>query len=237
MRIFFVFLLLMTVSFTSAAAEPAAGSQMGDCLLPKPRVTFNLPPLLVYESDNPVTGKQNHLRILGPLFESYRKADGSSMKAFRPVWSMESKADGRFASDIVWPLSIYRKTRSGSYFWLLPYFGSAGKNDSYERYLFPFWFLERHKNGEYSWFFFPFYGDMHNFFSYQRIQFILFPFYKYGEKNHVAGNGFLWPLFNMEHGPGMKGFRIFPFYAKRTVDGMRENVSWLWPLRNTAQAL
>lgn len=237
MRIFFVFLLLMTVSFASAAAEPAAGSQMGDCLLPKPRITFNLPPLLVYESDNPVTGKQDHLRILGPLFESYRKADGSSMKAFRPVWSMESKADGRFASDIVWPLSIYRKTRSGSYFWLLPYFGSAGKNDSYERYLFPFWFLERHKNGEYSWFFFPFYGDMHNFFSYQRIQFILFPLYKYGEKNHVAGNGFLWPLFNMEHGPGMKGFRIFPFYAKRTVDGMRENVSWLWPLLNTAQSL
>lgn len=65
MRIFFVFLLLMTVSFASAAAEPAAGSQMGDCLLPKPRVTFNLPPLLVYESDNPVTGKQDHLRILG----------------------------------------------------------------------------------------------------------------------------------------------------------------------------
>ena len=77
MRIFFVFLLLMTVSFASTAAEPAAGSQMGDCLLPKPRVTFNLPPLLVYESDNPVTGKQDHLRILGPLFESYRKANGS----------------------------------------------------------------------------------------------------------------------------------------------------------------
>lgn len=71
MRIFFVFLLLMTVSFASAAAEPAAGSQMGDCLLPKPRVTFNLPPLLVYESDNPVTGKQVtcgfSVRCLNPI--------------------------------------------------------------------------------------------------------------------------------------------------------------------------
>ena len=233
MRFFMILAVLAGVSSSAVALEPVQPPCPPE---ENSRISVNLPPLLVYKPDNPVTGKRKHLRILGPLFESYCKADGESLTAFRPVWSMETKADGRFASDIVWPLSIYRKTRSGSYFWLLPYFSSTGKNDSYEHYLFPLWFLERHKNGTCSWFFFPFYGNMYNFFSYQRMQFILFPLYKYGEKNHVVSNGFLWPLFNLEHGPGMKGFRIFPLYAERTVEGIRKNVSFLWPLLNIAQS-
>ena len=232
----YAFGLLTLLAFFSVSASEM--KKMSDPPPPE-RVAFriNLPPLLVFEPDNPVTGRKNRLRILGPLFEHERKADGASMTAIRPFWSAETKSDGRSAADVLWPLSMYRKTRSGSYFWLLPYFLTRGKNDSCEHYLFPFWFLERHADGQYSWFFFPLGGDMRKFFSYDRLQFCLFPLYKYGEKNHAVTRTVLWPVFSAEQAPGMHSFRIFPIYAARTVDGIRENRSILWPLANYAYSL
>ena len=232
----YAFGLLTLLAFFSVSASEM--KKMSDPPPPE-RVAFriNLPPLLVFEPDNPVTGRKNRLRILGPLFEHERKADGASMTAIRPFWSAETKSDGRSAADVLWPLSMYRKTRSGSYFWLLPYFLTRGKNDSCEHYLFPFWFLERHADGQYSWFFFPLGGDMRKFFSYDRLQFCLFPLYKYGEKNHAVTRTVLWPVFSAEQAPGMHSFRIFPIYSARTVDGIRENRSILWPLANYAYSL
>ena len=225
---------LLTAFFLSASETEQTSASPSE---EKDSFRINLPPLAVYEPDNPVTGKKNRLRILGPLFESSRNAEGTSMAALRPLWSTETRPDGRSATDVIWPLSMYRNTRSGSYFWLLPYFTTRGKNDSYEHYLFPFWFLERHTDGKYSWFFFPFYGNMHKFFSYDKLEFLLFPFYKYGEKNHVVTNTYLWPFFSRDRAPGMHSIRIFPFYASRTFEGIRVNRSILWPVANYAYSL
>ncbi len=233
-RYAFVLLPLLAFFFVSASEmKNISGSHPPE----KPAFRINLPPLLVFEPDNPVTGRKNRLRILGPLFESRKNAGGGSMAAFRPLWSMETKSDGRSAADVLWPLSMYRKTRSGAYFWFLPYFTTRGRNDAYEHYLFPFWFLERHADGQYSWFFFPLGGDMRKFFSYDRLQFLLFPLYKYGEKKHAVTNTFFWPFFSTDRAPGMHSLRIFPFYASRTFEGIRENRSILWPLANYAYSL
>ncbi len=197
---------------------------------------INLPPFLVYTPENEVTGARSHLRILGPLYESYER-NGVRVTAFRPLFSWESRQDGRAAADFLWPLSIYRKTRFGTYFWLLPYFNSTGRNQSYEHFLFPCLFLERHKDGRYSWSVFPLYGDLNNFFSYSHFRYILFPLYLHTEKKEVSSNGFCWPLLNVESGPESERFRIFPLYAVSRMDGERENVSILWPLWNSARSL
>ncbi len=196
----------------------------------------NLPPLVVYSSENEVTETSGHLRILGPLFESYKKQDASVI-ALRPFWS--TKTDGDISgTDVLWPLFTHRSLPSGDFWWLLPYFHYSAKNSSaYENFLAPFLYLGRHRDGSLSWFFFPLAGDVREFLSLGQNQFVLWPLYWHNRKNGLESTGILWPVFNQAHGNGVEKIRVFPFYASSQVDGVRLNRSWLWPLLTTAESL
>ncbi len=196
----------------------------------------NLPPFVVYSARNEVTETSGHLRILGPLFETYEK-NNASVAAFRPFWS--TKTEGEISgTDALWPLFTQRSLPSGNFWWLLPYFHySAKEGTAYENLLAPFLYLGRHRDGSLSWFVFPVAGDTREFLSLGQNQFVLWPLYWHNRKNGLESTGILWPLFNRAWGNGVEKIRFFPVYASNRIEEVRLTRSWLWPLLTTAESL
>lgn len=197
---------------------------------------WSLPPFYTEEQFG---SKTKLIRFLGPLGE-IQETEKHSLYSFHPLWSYVDKKGelGNSSSmDILWPFCFMRNSWFGSTRFFFLYYTSSSADGGRMDYVLPFWFSQTGIDKQFSWALFPFYGNMNNFLTYDRLRFILFPFYWHADKGTVSGDGFLWPLINYDSGPHLERWRVFPFYAYADYKGKRKNRTILWPFYSSQQYL
>jgi len=184
-----------------------------------------------------VDGNQRN-RYLGPFIERIESPKKDTAHAFRPFyhrWHIEEDDFNR--TEILWPIWVNRSRENSRYWRFLLNFGwNWDVNDPESRWrlwLLPFYFQGRDAQGESYVALFPLAGSIHEAFFWDKIDFALFPLFIRSRKNDLVANTILWPIFSKTTGPGIKRFRIFPFYAYNEKTGVGRKTSYLWPFLTT----
>jgi len=176
-------------------------------------------------------------RFLGPIGQTVSAPDGNAMQAVHPFYfSLQDAEHDLTRTDVLWPLFV-RRTREDAVYWrfLLSYYWNWDMNDSDSPWRFwslPFYFQGRDHRGEPYLALFPLAGSIHDFFFWDRINFVLFPLFVQSQMNEIQANSFLWPFISRTEGPGIERFRIFPFYGYNTRENEGRRTFVLWPFWN-----
>lgn len=222
----------------AAASALLLASTAGSCALPP--ADLNLAPLLAYESYSEDRG-ESVFEALGGLVSAGRR-DGREHLAVRPlfhhreVFSDETRALRASTSlDFLFPLGHAHAGDGESRAYLFPFFFHTSRLDLEDRrdvdwMLLPFFFGGSADDGAEDYFaFFPFYGEIRNFLSYERVRFALFPLWSQSWKDEREAWFVLWPFFGAASGEGYDMLRLLPFYAHSRVEGKEESLAILWP--------
>tara|TARA_R110002074_G_scaffold111171_1_gene238897 strand:- start:4002 stop:5621 length:1620 start_codon:yes stop_codon:yes gene_type:complete len=195
-------------------------------------------------------------RHLAPLFTELSLAGGDrGIEALGGMVLTRRDAETkRIEYWAVRPFASHRKQPGGrSFSWYLPPFGQrfVRPAETVTQFL-PIWrYAKQHPEGEVvSWQFltlpgfyfakdadgdrksawFLLYGDVDNFLSFDRAQWVLFPVYskfeRYGRTTHNA----LWPIFQWSQGAGGPSWRVWPLYGQLGWEGRYKRKFVLWPL-------
>ncbi|HPN83966.1 MAG TPA: hypothetical protein PK821_01395 [Victivallales bacterium] len=204
---------------------------------------FGVPPAFDYDEGLDLEGKDNELRLLGPIAEFSSKENPSrELYALRPVVSSESKTD-LYAFDVLWPLFAYRENNFEKYWRFFLLYSGCTKSDAGEIVssekphsgLIPFWFYGKDENDARYWALFPLYGETRNFLSYDYLRFIMFPIYLKSHKGETHGESYFWPIWNKDESPSFRKFRFFPFYAYHDRPRSFYRSSYAWPFYHRAE--
>lgn len=180
-----------------------------------------------------VYGNQR-VKYLGPIGDHKTDATGDLIRAVRPFYHMGYQAEGDFRrSEFLWPIGV-RRTRDDSSYTrvLLNFFWNWDVKDpssAWRMWLLPFYFQGRAHDGESYAALFPIYGNLHEFFFWDRIDFTLWPLWVESWKNDVHAKTAFWPLFSKTTGDGIDRFRMFPFYGYSESEGLGRKTFVLWP--------
>ncbi|MHC5062403.1 MAG: hypothetical protein ACYTG5_00345 [Planctomycetota bacterium] len=202
---------------------------------------FNLSPIFRQRLDE--DGNVAELDFLWPIFHYEVTPSGGVDFRIRPFYryleeeeQVASESRTVTEQQFIWPLGMTRSDGEESYSRLFPLWRSHRRlNDQgqWEKdwyFLFPFIWGGKSEDGSEDYFgVFPLYGDFPDFLTYERFQFILFPFYLGLEKDERISNIFLWPFIGYGHGgEGSWWHRFLPLYSY-AVDPSYRRYSFLWP--------
>lgn len=177
-----------------------------------------------------------HGRLLGPLIEWQRDADGSAF-ALRPLfYSSRSAADGSARGFLLYPLVSW--TRSAEQL-SVRFFGIASyvhrrtplpeRPYRSELTIFPFVFYRHAPGSSRSLSVLPFYANVEGFFGYQRIRMLLFPLFLRLEEPLWQRTWLPFPFLSWVGGNAGEGLRVWPIWG-HTVLGSEYESSYLgWP--------
>lgn len=198
---------------------------------------IDLQPLFSLTRENPVLGKKDDIRILGPFFEFYKGSKDSTLLSVRPVVSLE-KENGRSALDILWPLGGMRERGAGTDFWTFCYYHYTSKDSlSSVNHVFPLVYTARNRENSDSWFVFPFCGDVKRYLNLGETFFIMWPLYVRTKQGSMNNHYIIWPFFGWGSGEKGNHIRIFPLYLSREIHEQRVTSSYLWPLLTVSKSL
>ena len=174
--------------------------------------------------------------FLGPFYIQTQTPDRSEV-GFRPLFYKVNDSKNDISEfDFLYPISSYKRRGNSSLtqiFLHLIRFESEKLQSGFtnkELDIFPFIFYRNYENKDQDHFaLFPFYGDLKNKFSKEKIKFFLFPFYLHSQNNGEITNSIIWPFLSFYSGEH-KGFRIWPLWGKRTreKDNLDQRFA-LWP--------
>ena len=201
---------------------------------------FNLSPL--YRQRLDVDGTPLEVDALWPLFHYERTPEGGHDCRIRPFYRRVTEPEtvivGQSAVEhqYLWPLGRHRSDEEQTLNRLWPVrswrdrLDETGQRDVDWYFLFPFFFGGWHEKDDDAYFaFFPLFGDLPDFLTYERFTFALFPLYLRLQKENRLSHMFLWPLIG--YGSGAKGYRwhrFLPFYSYSEWYRYRR-WSVLWP--------
>jgi hypothetical protein len=176
-------------------------------------------------SKAPLTLNQGYRReILGPLL-SYENNEGLAGWTFSPLFSYRKDTEiDRKEWELVYPILTYDSFGRESRFQLFQVVSwSTGKTteDSDKRRftLFPFYFQQRSSNpAENYTAFLPFYGNLTHRLLRDEIHFVMAPLYWQSRKKDVVTDNYVFPLFHLRHGDGLKGWQFWPIVGKEHKD-------------------
>ena len=86
-----------------------------------------------------------------------------------------------------------------------------------------------HEDGRVQRAFFPFFGMVEKFFSFDRGTFALFPFWLRVERYGRTTDHVLFPFISYSRGAGGKAFRFWPFFGVNRWEGRYDRKFFLWP--------
>jgi len=180
------------------------------------------------------------LRILGPLYESRRRADGTEFKAFRPFYSRTyDPSRDRVVRHFLWPVSSVKDLRSERFWHFLPAYGNVfDTSDPGSRWRFvvpPVLFTGRSANGEGYFGLFPLGGKIHEIVGMDTLTFVLFPLYACDVTKDLTTHSIFWPLISWTKGDDVSRFRVAPFYGRSVKEGRWEKEFIMWPLWSSAR--
>ncbi|MCB9881917.1 MAG: hypothetical protein H6834_09015 [Planctomycetes bacterium] len=202
---------------------------LAGCAFPPQEI--NLAPLVAYDDLGP---KDHLIEFLGGI-ASQGMRDGREHLAFRPLFYTEHEGD-RNETDVLWPIGYHQEDAEESKLRIFPLVWSFSRlNDLGERdrdwAVLPF-FLGGTARGEDYFAFFPFFGTLRNFITFDEISFVAFPFWVTHRKADRSGWAILWPLIAKSSGDGYEAFRFLPFYTERERQGKFWGQAILWPFFN-----
>src|SRR5690606_9714125 len=174
---------------------------------------FNLSP--VYRQRLAADGTLLELDVLWPLIHYERTPDGGDDFRVRPFYRRVTEPETATAVGLpavehqfLWPLGRVRsdEQRFAARLFPLWWFQAAPNADGLREtdwyFLFPFfWGGSREDGGEDYFGFFPFWADLPDFLTYDRVLFAFWPLYVRTEKAGRVGHIVLWPLAGHGHGP------------------------------------
>jgi hypothetical protein len=176
----------------------------------------------LFYDEFPLTLDAGHrTEAAGPFYYDQQK-DTETTWAIPPLFShdknpaVESRED-----DFLYPLLTYERYGSQYRWQLIQLFSFAGgreQNDSEKRRftIFPVYFQQRSTdtNDNYTALL-PFYGHLKNRLMRDDIFFVMFPIYSETRKRDVVTDNYLFPFFDLQHGDGLHGWRLWPLLGAR----------------------
>jgi hypothetical protein len=160
-------------------------------------------------------------RFLGPLV-SYHNKDDSEHFTFRPLLSSYDSNEGGIYN-FLYPLGHARKDHS----YFIPFYRSKQLDEDYDTSLTLFFWGKSKKQGSYGGVF-PLYGKLYDRYAKDEMGFLLWPLYSYTKSDNGTRRNFVWPIFTLYEG-AETGFKDFPLYGERKVEGVKESKFFLWP--------
>lgn len=183
-------------------------------------------------------GEETRDQFLGPFVEKYSgpKQDWTAVRPFGIRYEGHGPLNPR-SFYFLYPLYGYRAIDPG-YYWNLfylvrgSYYETNGEMDSRTFEIFPFYYdYDYPHTEEFSyWGILPFYGEVKDRFFFDRIKWVLFPFYTEWENNGETSYGTPWPFIFHRTGAGSSGFAFWPFFGTYERPGHYKYNYFLWPL-------
>ena len=180
------------------------------------------------------SGADLETHLLGPLVE-WRRDSASSALAIRPLFYSSRSADGTSRGFLLYPLVSWSRSPEelsirflgiGSYV--------ARRHPPTERpyqkelTVFPLLFYRRTAAGS-SFSLLPIYGNVEQFFGYQRMRMLLFPLYLRLEEPLWRRTWLLFPFYSRVGGPAGDGWRLWPIYGHTRLGREYESRYVGWP--------
>jgi len=178
---------------------------------------------------------ESRLRMLGPLFETRIAPDGSRFDAMRPFFVRSANPGASsYRTDWMWPFATVRQSlNQKSVRMMSTYYTDFNTSDPKSRYrlwMLPFFFTGRDAEGQTYAAVFPVIGQVNEFLSMDRVQFILFPlFCRYNKMDHQTVD-VLWPFLSYTRGDDIFGIRVLPLYGRTEKANRWQRDFFLWPL-------
>jgi len=190
------------------------------------------------------------LEALGPLVYHQRVED-SRLWAVPPALSYEVNRETDYEQlDVLWPVLTWRRYGAEARLQLLQLFNltsattQAGTN-VHRLTLFPIYFQQWSDAPEQNyWALFPVHGTIRDRFFRDEIRFSLFPLYAQSRKRDVVTVNWLYPVFHVRHGQGLRGWQVWPVAGHERKEPTWKTNAWgetelvpghekwfaLWPL-------
>ncbi len=174
-----------------------------------------------FYSEFPLTLAPGHrTEAAGPLFYDQLRETQRTW-AFPPLFSYSHDPASELTEiDFLYPLLTY--DRYGKQFvWqlgqVLSYAGGPSQTETNRNRFtaFPLYFQQRSSDPSQNYTaVFPFYGHLQNRLFRNEIFFVMWPIYARTRKGEVVTDNYLVPFFDVRHGPGLKGWQLWPFYGE-----------------------
>ena len=161
-------------------------------------------------------------RAVNPLFWRQRRPDGHVEADFLSLLGrFEYVPDRNRSKTRLFPLFWYESERrpdgvQDTDWMLLPFFAGGSSSDSKEDYFA----------------FFPFFGKLKNWLTWDEVNFALFPIYAKTEKAPgIKTTHWMWPFYGRHEGAAT-GWNLWPFYGTYERSGRSKRSYVLWPFWN-----
>src|ERR1043166_1695641 len=182
--------------------------------LPTDAADLSAGPLL---HDFPVTLSAGHrTEALGPLYY-FEEKENQRAWAIPPLIShMKDAATDIEELDFLYPVVTYDRYGSQhrlQFFQLLSFTGGPKQlEDKHEHFtIFPLYFQQRSSKPENNYTaLVPFYGQLKHRLFRDEIFFVMFPIYGQSRKKDVITDNYLYPVFHLRHGDGLRGWQFWP---------------------------
>ena len=197
------------------------------------RSEINLAPLYSRLS---TAGGDTETEALGGALVTRRDGTTGQLEywALRPLTSWRRVDEARSFSWFLPPFGTRRSSPEETVTQMLPVFRYASQtpengSDTWSLLTLPgiFWAKTHHGEIRRAWL--PFGGVLEHFFSYDRIEFLLFPLFVRTTRNGRVSYHFLWPIFSLGTGAGGTAWRAWPLVTNNRWEGRYERWSMLWP--------
>lgn len=153
---------------------------------------------------------------IGPLFYS-QSFDEISQWALPPLMSYtHDRGVDSTEFDILYPLLTYDRFGAEYRFQIFQLFNFAGGQaqigtNKHRFSLFPIYLQQRSADSSQNYTsFLPFYGRLQNRFFRDEVFYVMMPLYVHSRKRDVITDNFVFPIFHLRHGNGLKGWQFWP---------------------------
>ncbi len=199
-----------------------------------PRSERHLAPLFTHLS---VAGGDTEIELAGGAIQMRWDAGGGALNywSLRPLYSWRKLQDGHSFSWILPPLGTRRVTPTEEVTQVLPITRYAQRTHpdgetTWSLLTLPGILWNKTKDGRVVRAWFPFGGVMEHFFSFDRVDFVLFPLFARTQRHGRTSYQFLWPFFSYSKGAGGPAWRVWPLAVNNRWEGRYDRKSFLWPL-------
>ena len=190
------------------------------------------------------------MEAAGPFFYS-EQAGERERWAFPPLWARETDSGiDSTEFDLSYPLLTYDRFGADYRFQILQLFSFSGgesltATNKHRISLFPIYLQQRSADPNLNYTsVLPFYGTLKNRFFRDEVHYVMMPLYVHSKKRDVITNNFLYPVFHVRRGQGLKGWQAWPLVGHETKTALAYTNNWgdteinpghekwfaLWPL-------
>ena len=174
--------------------------------------------------------------VLGGLWRHRRLAVGGELERLTvgPLYSLTPTRDG-FRSNFLVPLGFANQRGKELRMTFFPLFvwtqsPEPDGTNTWQLAGLPGLLAKHNPNSGLQVGWFPFWGRLTNFLTYDRLVFFAWPLFVYAERGEAVSYHFLWPLLGWTSGGGESSFRVMPFYSRTKLEGRFDRTSILWPV-------